>query len=76
MLQVVREGSRQIRIAFGLGVVVLAAVVFLACGSGSANTGTTTTGGTSSSGAKHFKVGDQVKVGDTYVVTVNSVKTS
>ena len=78
MLQVVREGSRQFRIAFGLGVVVLAAVVFLACGSGSANTGTTTGGSssTSSSGAKHFKVGDQVKVGDTYVVTVNSVKTS
>lgn len=76
MLHVVREGSRQLRIAFGLGVVVLAAVVFLACGSGNANAGTTTTGGTSSSAAKHFKVGDQVKVGDTYVVTVNSVKTS
>lgn len=79
MLQVVREGSRQFRIAFGLGVVVLAAVVFLACGSSSANTGTTTNGGSSSassSGAKHFKVGDQVKVGDTYVVTVNSVTTS
>lgn len=76
MLQVVREGSRQFRIVFGLGVVVLAAAVFLACGSGSANAGSTTTGDTSSSGAKHFKVGDQVKVGDTYVVTVNSVKTS
>lgn len=79
MLHVVREGSRQLRIAFGLGVVVLAAVVFLACGSGSANSGSTTTGGsssTSSNTAKHFKVGDQVKVGDTYIVTVNSVTTS
>lgn len=76
MLHVVREGSRQLRIAFGLVVVVLAAAVFLACGSGDANAGSTTTGGTSSSGGKHFKVGDQVKVGNTYVVTVNSVKTS
>jgi hypothetical protein len=25
---------------------------------------------------QYFKVGDQVKVGDTFVVTVNSVKTS
>ncbi len=79
MLRSVRGGSRRFRIVFGMCVVVLAAVVFLACGSGTANAGTTTTGGsgnTSSSGPQHFKVGDQVKVGDTYVVTVNSVKTS
>jgi hypothetical protein len=48
----------------------------LACGSSSDNTGTITTGGSSSSSAsaKHFKVGEQVKVGDTWVVTVNSAK--
>lgn len=79
MLRTVREGSRRFRMVFGMCVVVAAAVVFLACGSGSANAGATTTGSssnTSSSTDKHFKVGDQVKVGDTFVVTVNSVKTS
>lgn len=62
-----------------LGVMAAAAMVFLACGTSStANSGTTTggSGGTSTSAPKHFKVGDQVKVGSTYVVTVNSVKTS
>lgn len=47
----------------------------MACGSSSDNTGSITTGAsTSSSSAKHFKVGDQVKIGDTWVVTVNSAK--
>lgn len=49
----------------------------IACGgSSSDNTGTTTTGGSSSttSAATHFKVGDQVKVGSTWVVTVNSAQ--
>jgi len=47
----------------------------IACGSSSDNSGTATTGGTSaSSTAKHFKVGDQVKVGDSWIVTVNSAK--
>ena len=58
------------------------ALVIMACGS-SANAGTsvgtsgnsTTTSGSSTSN-KHFKVGDQVKVGDTFIVTVNSFKTN
>ncbi len=46
----------------------------MACGSSSDNSGSLTTGGSSSSTStnKHFKIGDQVKVGDTWVVTVNS----
>ena len=59
------------------------ALVIMACGESSANAGTsvgtsgnsTTTGGSSNSN-KHFKVGDQVKVGDTFIVTVNSFKTN
>lgn len=62
------------------GLLAITAAVMLACGGGTAaNSGSTTSGGntsTSTSSTKHFKVGDQVKVGDTYVVTVNSVKTS
>lgn len=48
----------------------------IACGSTSDNSGSLTTGGSSSAAttASHFKVGDQVKVGDTWVVTVNSAK--
>ncbi len=48
----------------------------IACGSSTDNSGSLTTGGSSSSSSttKHFKVGDQVKVGDTWVVTVNSAK--
>src|SRR4029450_12429160 len=48
------------------------------CEGGDANSGSTPTGGnsTGSSQQQHVKVGDQVKVGDTFVVTVNSVKTS
>lgn len=57
------------------------ALVIMACGGSSANAGTsvgtngnsTATGGNSN---KHFKVGDQVKVGDTFIVTVNSFKTN
>ncbi|HEY7094677.1 MAG TPA: DUF4352 domain-containing protein [Ktedonobacterales bacterium] len=54
------------------------ALAILACGGGDANNGSTTTGGnsTGSSQQQHFTVGDQVKVGDAFVVTVNSVKTS
>lgn len=59
-----------------LGLLFSVAIVVLACGSTSANTGTTTTGSSaaSTSSAKHFKVGDQVKVGSTWVVTVNSAQ--
>jgi hypothetical protein len=73
-----RTASYRIRGLVTLGVVVLAGGVILACGSASANTGTTTGGSSNSnnSSSKHFKVGDQVKVGDSFVVTVNSVKTS
>ncbi len=54
---------------------VLTAVGILACGEAS-TTATTVTGTvTSAPQAKHFKVGDQVKVGY-WVVTLNSVKTS
>lgn len=56
------------------------ALVVMACGGTSGNTGTsvsTSGSNTSSSGSsKHFKVGDQVKVGDTYIVTINSFKTN
>lgn len=58
------------------------ALVIMACGDTTANTGTSvgsSSGGnsntTSSNTSKHFKVGDQVKVGDTYIVTINSFKT-
>ena len=59
------------------------AVVVMACGGSSANAGTsvgtngnsTATSGSSSTN-KHFKVGDQVKVGDSFIVTVNSFKTN
>ncbi len=56
------------------------ALVIMACGESSANAGTSvgTSGNNSSSSnsSKHFKVGDQVKVGDTFVVAVNSFKTN
>ena len=60
------------------------ALVIMDCGGSSANTGTSVGSATStvqkntgsSGGAKHFKVGDQVKVGDTYIVTINSFKTT
>jgi hypothetical protein len=56
------------------------ALVIMACGGSSANAGTSvgTSGNNSSSSnsSKHFKVGDQVKVGDTFIVTVNSFKTN
>ena len=54
---------------------VLTTVVILACGE--ASTPATTVNGTVTSApqAKHFKVGDQVKVGS-WVVTINSATTS
>lgn len=56
------------------------ALVIMACGGSSANAGTSvgTSGNNSSNSnsSKHFKVGDQVKVGDTFIVTVNSFKTN
>lgn len=60
------------------GLVILAGTL-LACG-GSDNTGTSTgssqsTSQPTQSPAKHFKIGDTVKVGDSWQVIVNSVKT-
>lgn len=57
------------------------ALVIMACGGAdSANSGSKVNGASNntstSASSQHFKVSDQVKVGDTYVVTVNSVKTS
>ncbi len=57
------------------------ALVIMACGGTSANAGTSvgsngTSNTSSSNTSKHFKVGDQVKVGDTFIVTVNSFKTN
>ncbi len=59
------------------------ALVIMACGGTSANSGTSvgangssTQNTGSSNSSKHFKVGDQVKVGDTFIVTINSFKTS
>ena len=63
-----------------LTVLGVLALVIMACGGSSANAGTSvgTSGSNSSSSnsSKHFKVGDQVKVGDTFIVTVNSFKTN
>lgn len=60
-----------------LGLLFSVAMVVMACGSASANSGTITTGSTSSASSttQHFKVGDQVKVGSTWVVTINSAQT-
>lgn len=71
------KGSAKLRATFGL---LAIALVIWACGSSSANTGTKSSGSSSSTqstskpGNQHFKVGDQVNVGNTYTVTVNSVK--
>lgn len=61
-----------------IGLLAITAAVIMACGGGTAaNSGSTTNGGSSTTNSsKHFKVGDQVKVGTTYIVTVNSAKTN
>jgi hypothetical protein len=64
-----------------MGLLGILALVIMACGDTGANTGTSVgSSGTSNTGSsntsKHFKVGDQVKVGDTFIVTINSFKTS
>ncbi len=79
-MDTVRQAQRpRWRIALAIGIASLAAVVVVACGSGSsANSGSTTSGSSSTTSAstQHFKVGQQVKVGSTWVITINSVKTS
>jgi hypothetical protein len=86
MRNLLRGGSTRARALLVVAVVGLASLIIIACGSGSAaNTGTsvsgspssgTGSGGQPSAAQQHFKVGDQVKVGDADIVTVNSVKTS
>lgn len=79
MRKILLRDSAHTRLFALFGLLAIATAVMLACGGGSAANGSTTTGGntsTSTSSNKHFKVGDQVKVGDNFVVTVNSVKTN
>jgi Domain of unknown function (DUF4352) len=72
--------SSRVRLYAVLGVVFVAALLILACGgSSAANNGTVVTGTVplpSVTPLPHFKVGDQVKVGSTWLVTVNGVTTS
>ena len=74
------QRTNKLRIIPILGLFFSLAAVVMACGSTTDNTGTTTSGSSSTSTGststtQHFKVGDQVKVGSTWVVTVNSAKT-
>lgn len=76
--QLKRSNSRQ-RLGLAVSALAVSAVLFMACGgTGAANTGSAVTGsdGTTSTAVKHFKVGQQVKVGNTFIVTVNSFKTN
>jgi len=71
-----RPSKPLLRILPVLGLLLAIAGVIMACGAASDNSGSVTTGGSSStSAAQHFKVGQQVKVGSTWVVTLNSAKT-
>lgn len=68
-----------------LVVLVASAILILACGessnvnsgsaAGSTATGTTSASNSTTASANHFKVGNQVNVGNTWIVTVNSVAT-
>jgi uncharacterized protein DUF4352 len=78
-----RTGSRRRRSFLALIVAAPVFLLILACGESSVNTGSNvgssggaaTASSTKPASPQHFKVGDNVKVGDTYQVTVNSVKT-
>lgn len=76
MIDVPRVLRKRASFMLLLGIVPLALAI-LACGE-AANNGSLTTGATGANTptTQHFKTGDQVKVGDTFVVTVNSVKAS
>lgn len=80
MRTILRTGNHRTRVLLTMVIVALATALIVACGGGAeANTGTSTSGNTSgqsTTGSQHFKVGDHVKVGDTYIVTINSVKTN
>ncbi len=76
--------KKKSKVGIGCGiiaaVVILIAIIGIASNSGKSNTGTavTTSGNSStanSTNTQHFKVGDTVKVGDTWQIIVNSVKT-
>lgn len=67
----------RIRIFPLIALLLALGAVIMACGSTTDNAGSVTTGSTSktSSTAKHFKVGQQVKIGSTWIVTINSATT-
>lgn len=82
MDHLLRRANTRTRLLVSLVILILASGLILACGESSANTGTPANSGTSSSSGntpsttKHYKVGDQVNVGSTWMVTVNGIKTS
>jgi len=65
--------KRSLVMLFGLFIIVGA---LLACGDSSANTGSVAIPGGTTASTQHFGIGKVVKVGSTWEVTVNSVKTS
>ena len=75
------QQSKRLILFFG-GLILIASL--LACGSTSSNTGTvvntnptsSTSGKTPAPSQQHFAVGQVIKVGDTWQVTINSAKTS
>jgi hypothetical protein len=69
----------RIRLLVAAPFLVLALLIILACGTASTggNTGVIVVGTVTAPPAQtHFKVGQQVKVGSTWLIVVNSVKTS
>jgi hypothetical protein len=80
MISKLRASNSRAPALLAILITVLAAMVILACGgANSANSGSLAGGGTTTGGSnnapKHFKAGQQVKVGDTWLVTINSVTT-
>lgn len=70
---------KQFRIFIPVVVLALTALFVLACGSASdvTNSSSVATGTVAAPKPQaHFKVGDQVKVGTTWLITVNSAKTN
>ena len=72
---------QNIRRLFPLITIVIIIIGLIACGSSATNTGTnagtaSTTVPGNTPATQHFKVGQTVKVGDTWDITVNSAKTS
>ena len=70
---------KQFRVFIPVVILALTALFVLACGSASdaTNSGTAATGTVAAPrSAAHFKVGDQVKIGSTWLITVNSAQTN